>query len=128
VKVLLDTHALLWYLMADSQLSNDAKKLMLDVRNELWLSMASVWEIGIKVSIGKLSLPVPFGTLVSTNLKQANVQILDIRAAHVAEVIGFPFHHKDPFDRMLAAQCKVEQVTLVSGDAIFDQYGIQRLW
>ena len=128
MKILLDSHAFLWYLMADPQLSAAARTLIADVRNQLFLSTASLWEMAIKLSIGKLSLPAPFVPLIPQQLQQMNVAVLPVKLEHVAAVIALPFHHKDPFDRMLVAQCQVEQLPLLSADAIFDRYPLQRLW
>lgn len=128
MKVLLDTHAFLWYFAADPRLSKTAVTTMADVKNDLLISMASLWEIGIKVSIGKLTLPVPFATFIPQRLQQANIAILDIRWEYVVKGTSLPFHHKDPFDRMLAAQCLVEDIALLSSDPLFDQYGVRRIW
>ncbi len=128
MKLLLDTHAFLWYFTADPRLSKTAVSTIGIVQNELFFSMASVWEIGIKSSIGKPTLPGPFTTLLPSQMKQAGISLLNIEFAHVAAGTALPFHHKDPFDRMIAAQCIVEQLPLLSSDPIFDQYGIQRIW
>jgi PIN domain nuclease of toxin-antitoxin system len=128
VKILLDTHAFLWYLMADSQLSAAARTLIADVRNQLFLSMTSLWEMAIKLSIGKLTLPAPFVPLIPQQLQQMKVAVLPVKLEHVAAVVALPFHHKDPFDRMLVARCQVAQLPLLSADAVFDQSPVQRLW
>lgn len=128
MKVLLDTHVFLWYFTGDPRLSQAALTIVGDVRNELFLSMASVWEIGIKSSIGKLTLPAPFATVIPQQLQQANIPVLDIKLEHVTVGCGLAFHHKDPFDRMLAAQSLNEKIPLLSVDAVFDQYGVQRIW
>ena len=128
MKVLLDTHAFLWYFTADPRLSKTAAAIMADVHNELLFSMASLWEIAIKSSTGKLTLPAPFAILIPRQLQQANIHLLDIRLDHVATVCVLPFHHKDPFDRMLAAQCQIENLPMLSSDPFFDPYGIQRFW
>jgi len=128
MKVILDAHAFLWYFTADPRLSKTAATTMMDVHNELVVSIASLWEIGIKSSIGKLTLPAPFATLIPQQLQQASIHVMEIRVVHIAAVCALPFHHKDPFDRMLAAQCQVENLPVLSADIIFDQYGIQRIW
>src|SRR5436190_22312000 len=110
--------------MGDTQLNAPAQALMADVRNVLFLSTASLWEMGIKTSIGKLTLPGPFGSVVRPCLTTANIQVLAIKLEHVEAVASLPFHHKDPFDRMLAVQCLVEGMPVLSADTIFDQYGI----
>lgn len=128
MKLVVDAHAFLWYHMADPRLSATAHAAVLNVQNQLLLSMASLWEIAIKVSIGKLSLPGPFETLIPSQMQLTAMQVLDVRFQHVARVIALPFHHNDPFDRILAAQCLVENLPLLSRDTVFDQYGVQRIW
>ena len=128
MRYLLDTHAFLWYFMADPRLSKNAAIIMVDMRNELLLSMASIWEIGIKSSIGKLTLPAPFAILIPQQLQQASIGILEIKLSHVTVGCGLPFHHKDPFDRMLVAQCVAEQIPVLSSDPVLDHYGIKRIW
>ncbi len=90
--------------------------------------MASVWEIGIKVSIGKLPLPEPIDHYVSTRMAQMRARSLEITTAHALQVAALPLHHRDPFDRMLIAQAQVEDMTLVSADAMFNQYEVPLLW
>jgi PIN domain nuclease of toxin-antitoxin system len=126
--LLVDTHVFLWYLMADPRLHASAQTLVADPANQLFLSRASLWEIGIKVSIGKLTLPAPYLALIPQKLQQTATQILDIQHEHIAAVIGIPFHHRDPFDSMLAAQALVEQMPILSADAIFDLYPVKRMW
>ena len=126
--LLLDTHALLWFALDAPQLSSTAKKLIEDVSNEKFVSPASYWEIAIKISTGKYSLNEPFETFMNRVIAQHQFPILEVKVAHAALVSAMPFHHKDPFDRLIAAQALVEQVPLVSGDTIFDAYGVTRLW
>ncbi len=90
--------------------------------------MASVWEIGIKVSIGKLPLPEPIDDYVSTRMNQLGARSLQISASHALRVAALPLHHRDPFDRMLIAQAQVENMTLVSADSTFNQYQVSLLW
>lgn len=126
--LLVDTHAFLWYLTADPRLSAAAKILMINPAHQLFLSRASLWEIAIKVSIGKLTLPSPFPTLIPQKLQQTGTQIMEIKLEHLAAIIPLPFHHKDPFDRMLVARCIVDQIPILSADSVLDQYPIKRLW
>jgi PIN domain nuclease of toxin-antitoxin system len=128
VKVLLDSHALLWYTVNDPQLSGDAKALILDPANEVSFSSASFWEIAIKVSINKLKLHQPFEDFIDVCLNRYGFKILPIEPKHAAVLIGLPFHHRDPFDRLLVAQAMVEGVPIVSSDATLDRYPIRRLW
>ncbi|MEG4534887.1 type II toxin-antitoxin system VapC family toxin [Microcoleus sp. D2_18a_D3] len=95
----------------------------------MWFSVASVWEMGIKVAIGKLPLPEPIDTYISTRMIQLDVRSLEITAPHALRVAALPLHHRDPFDRMLIAQAQMEEMTLVSADSMFNQYSdIAILW
>lgn len=126
--LLLDTHTFLWYIDGDPHLSAKAHAQISNPNNHLLLSMASLWEIAIKIGVGKLSLSQPLPMLVATELQYYHVDVLAIANAHVVRVATLPPHHRDPFDRMLVAQCQVENLPLVSRDPAFDAYGIQRLW
>jgi PIN domain nuclease of toxin-antitoxin system len=128
VSFLLDTHAFLWFIFNDARLSPLARTLMSDPNNQLYLSSASFWEIAIKVSIGKYHLPGPFGAFMAAQLTQNQINILPITVPHAATVAGLPFHHRDPFDRMLVAQTLVEGWALISEDNSLDGYGINRRW
>jgi PIN domain nuclease of toxin-antitoxin system len=99
-----------------------------DETNEIWFSVASVWEMGIKVSIGKLPLPEPIADYLSTRMTQLGARSLEITAVHALQVAELPLHHRDPFDRMLIAQAQVEDMTLVSADSIFNLYDVSLLW
>ncbi|MBI1745770.1 MAG: type II toxin-antitoxin system VapC family toxin [Acidobacteria bacterium] len=127
MKFLLDTHTFLWFVNDDPQLSVDAKNL-LESDVDLLLSLASLWEIAIKVSIGKLALPDSYDKFIPQQVALNDVQILPIGLAHLGSVATLPFHHRDPFDRLLIAQAMVEKVSIVSADAVFDRYGIGREW
>ena len=128
MKLLLDTHAFLWFVTSDSQLSATALALIADVDNELFLSPASYWEVAIKVSIGKYPLTVPFETFFTMAVEKNGIQILAVKIRHAAVLSALPMHHKDPFDRMIAAQALSESIPVVSTDAALDPYGITRLW
>jgi PIN domain nuclease of toxin-antitoxin system len=101
---------------------------MEDERNEKLLSIASVWEMAIKVSLGKLHMADPIEEVIDRGTRDAGIAILGISRAHAIRVASLPWHHRDPFDRMLAAQALEEQVALVARDAVFDGYGVRRLW
>jgi len=128
VNLLLDTHTFLWFIAGDSTLSKPARSAIEDENNNLYMSVASLWEIAIKVSIDKLTLNEPFESLIPEQLAENGIELLDISVEHTALIASMPFHHRDPFDRLIAAQAKVEQMTLVSMDEVFDAYGITRLW
>jgi PIN domain nuclease of toxin-antitoxin system len=128
MRLLLDTHALLWFLEGDARLSDRARVAIEDSSHERWVSVASGWEMVIKADLGKLRLPLPFRELFPARLEQLGFSILSVGPGHVQALQGMPRHHTDPFDRMLAAQVLVEGMTLVGIDAAFDAYGISRLW
>ena len=128
MNLLLDTHTFLWFTAGDSNLSQTARAAIEDENNNLYLSVASIWEIAIKVSIEKLELSEPFEVLIPDMLAENEIELLDISVNHAALITTMPFHHRDPFDRLIAAQAKTEQLTLVSADTIFDTYGVNHLW
>jgi PIN domain nuclease of toxin-antitoxin system len=127
MRLLLDTHAFLWFYSGDDRLSSAGKVLIDDPANECFLSIASVWEMGIKTSIGKLELRVDFAGL--TEFMAANrIELLPISFAHIQRLQYLPFHHRDPFDRLLIAQALTEDLTLLSRDAVFPQYEVLVKW
>jgi len=128
MRLLLDTHAFLWFIVADSSLSSRAKALIEDPNNDILLSVGSLWEMAIKVSLGKLTISQPFNTFMTQQLSLNAISLLNISVDHTAAVATLPFHHRDPFDRLLAAQAMVEQLPLVSVDTVFDAYGVNRMW
>lgn len=128
MNLLLDTHAFLWFIAGDSSLNKTARAAIEDENNNPYLSVASLWEIAIKVSIGKLELSEPFESLIPEQLAENGIELLDISVAHTAIVASMPFHHRDPFDRLIAAQARAEQMALVSADDVFDAYEVARIW
>lgn len=128
MRLLLDTHTFLWFVWDDPQLSAQAAALIEDVQNEVFLSTASAWEMAIKVSIGKLTLAQPLDIFLPDQLQRNGIQLLPITLSHTLQVATLPFHHRDPFDRLIVTQCLIEKMPLVSADPILDSYGIQRLW
>jgi PIN domain nuclease of toxin-antitoxin system len=128
MKLLLDTHAFLWFVMGSANLSVNARAVIENPANENLLSVASLWEMAIKVSLGKLTLSAPFDDLIPEQLKLNGIGLLNIGIDHVSLVATLPFHHRDPFDRLLIAQSIADKIPVVSIDAAFDAYGITRLW
>ena len=128
MQLLLDTHTFLWFIRGSLQLSPKARKMIEDTANDLFLSIASPWEVGIKVSTGKLTLGRPVDEFFEARMRLTKITLLPITFAHVARVSALPFHHRDPFDRMLVAQSLTENIPLVSADAALDAYGVTRLW
>jgi PIN domain nuclease of toxin-antitoxin system len=128
MKILLDTHAFLWMITDDGRLSNTARQAFMDSENTLFLSAASLWEICVKKSIGKLSLRSDWLQTIQEEIKINAIQWLPIEIPHCAAVAELPFHHRDPFDRMLIAQALVENMRLLSRDSLFSAYDIERVW
>ena len=128
MRSLLDTHTILWYAFGDAKLSSYARAIIDDPANENFLSIASPWEVGIKVSSGKLTVVSPVDVFFASQIRLLRLQLLPITLAHVARVSTLPFHHRDPFDRLLIAQSLAEGTPLVSADTQLDAYGVTRLW
>jgi PIN domain nuclease of toxin-antitoxin system len=128
MNILLDTHAFLWFIAGSDELSDKARELIEDENNRIFLSAASLWEMAIKVSLGKLTLSEPFETLIPEQLALNGLEILDITIAHTTQVANLPFHHRDPFDRLIIAQALEEQLPVISVDNAFDEYGVTRIW
>ncbi|WP_242034280.1 type II toxin-antitoxin system VapC family toxin [Richelia sinica] len=124
----MDTHTFIWYVTDDSQISNQVLEVINDENNQIFLSIASVWEMGIKHGLGKLSFNVPFETFIRQQMSINDFTLLDIKISHINTVAQLPLHHRDPFDRILIAQAIVENIPIISGDSKFDAYPIQRLW
>lgn len=128
MRLLLDTHAFLWFIAGDSRLPNLARERIEESTNRRALSIASLWEIAIKTSIGKLELEKPFSELFPEQILGNDIRQLRIRLRHLKLISDMPFHHRDPFDRVLVAQALSEGLVLVSRDEILDEYGVERLW
>lgn len=126
MKLLLDTHILLWYLEGHPHLSASQRLMIEDRRNQVAVSAASLWEVTIKISIGKLDLMDDLATIEATLLQQG-IEILPIQTAHLQRLLSLPFHHRDPFDRLIIAQALAEEMTLVSDDAAFSAYPVSML-
>ena len=128
MKVLLDTHAFLWLITDDDRLSENARQTFLNTQNSLFFSAASLWEICIKISLGKISLKDVWFQTIQEEMVNNTVQWLPIEMTHCAEVTELPFHHRDPFDRMLIAQAIVEEMKLMSRDSRLSKYTIELIW
>jgi PIN domain nuclease of toxin-antitoxin system len=126
--VLMDTHSFIWFVDGNSQLSARARTLIEDPANDKFLSMASIWEMAVKISLGKLSIAQPFEQFIPHQLQINGFEMLEIKFDHIVRVSNLPFHHRDPFDRLLIAQCLVERIPVISVDSVFDAYSVQRLW
>jgi len=128
LKILLDTHTFLWFITNDENLSPVARKIIEDPDSDRLLSIASLWEIAIKSSLGKLKLKAPFPQLIPVQLKINLIELLPIKISHLSLVSDLTFHHRDPFDRLLIAQSLIEDLPIISIDAQLDDYGIERIW
>jgi PIN domain nuclease of toxin-antitoxin system len=127
MNILLDTHTFLWYLQDSKELSSKAAEILEDSSNNLWLSIASLWEISIKLGLGKLTLRNSFSDLEAV-LQQLKIEVLPISFSDTERYLNLPLHHRDPFDRILVAQSMNHSLVLISRDLAFDDYNIQRLW
>ena len=127
MKLLLDTHAFLWFIAGDDRLSRNARGAMERDDAELFLSAASVWEMAIKASLGRLTLPVSVADTVAEKVEDG-FRMLPVEWEHAAAVQELPWHHRDPFDRLLIAQAAAEKMPLVTGDRIFRAYGANIIW
>jgi PIN domain nuclease of toxin-antitoxin system len=123
---LLDTQAFLWWVTDDPRLSKRASRAI--AGSACLLSVASCWEMAIKVSLGKLTLPGAVDRFVQEQLEVNGFRLLAVSLEHVGVVAALPFHHRDPFDRLIAAQALAEDVPLVSADPVFPRYGVTRVW
>lgn len=128
MNILLDTHAFLWFVDDNPRLSQSARVLIESNESQPFLSAASLWEIAIKISLGKLTLNQEYETFIPHHLALNGIGLLNISLEHTAALATLPFHHRDPFDRLLAVQSKIENMTLVSADPVFDAYGVKRVW
>ena len=131
MRYLIDTHVFLWFVSNAKELSKSAKTLIEDGGNEIFISIASLWEISIKTALGKLSIDGNYES-VKVDLNDNSIQILPITFAHTVEQNRLPFHHRDPFDRIIVSQAIIENMNLVSADTIFDNYlkglPVKRIW
>jgi PIN domain nuclease of toxin-antitoxin system len=125
--LLLDTHAFLWWVADDPRLSRRAREAVTDA-GLVWLSVASCWEIAIKVSLGKLTLSQPVDRFLAEHLGLNQFTLLPIELDHAASVATLPFLHRDPFDRLIAAQALYEELPIVSSDPIFKKYKLKEIW
>jgi len=128
MKVLLDTHAFIWWDGNPTRLSPHVLALCQNRDNTLMLSVASIWEMQIKLQLGKLTMKMPLAELIESQQQTNNLEILPITLTHVLALQNLPLHHKDPFDRLLIAQAGIEEAVLISGDAAFAKYDVRLMW
>lgn len=128
MKLLLDTHSFIWFVEDHPSLSAQARTHIENPANEVFVSIASIWEMAIKISLGKLSLSQPFDLFIPHQLLANDFSLLDISISHTLHVATLPFHHRDPFDRLLCTQSLLENMPFISRDNVFDTYGVARIW
>jgi PIN domain nuclease of toxin-antitoxin system len=127
MKIIIDTHTFLWFINEQPELSATIKTLI-ESDTDVLLSVVSLWEIAVKVSIGKMTLPDAFERFIPEQLMINDIEILPIALPHLTLISALPFHHRDPFDRLLIAQSIVEDLPITSIDKAFDAYGVNRIW
>ncbi len=128
MRLLLDTHTFLWWVSDAPELSPRARAAIGRAGNECFLSVASCWEMAIKVSVGKLELDGTVERFVPQHLSVNGFRELPVDIHHAAGVSRLPFHHRDPFDRLLVSQARAEDLAIVSADPVFRKYGVKRIW
>lgn len=128
MRMLLDTHTFLWFINGDDKLTEASRLLIQNIDNEVFISVVTLWEIAIKISLGKLSLLQDFSVLIPRELNSNEFLQLPIKLKHLIQLGSLPFYHRDPFDRLLIAQSLSEQIPIISRDVIFDDYKVQRIW
>jgi PIN domain nuclease of toxin-antitoxin system len=128
MRVLIDTHVFIWWTSDDQKLSFPVLNLIGDPNTEVILSIVSIWEMQIKLSLGKLQLKTALPELVEDELKRNRIHLLSIDLSHIYALSNLPNHHRDPFDRLLIAQAQIEELIIISIDEKFDSYEIERFW
>ena len=128
MKALLDTHAFLWWISDDPRLSEKAKEIIADGRNELFFSAASGWELSIKAGLGRLEIPEDLQRFIFDQLSRNAIQVLPIYLSHALHAGSLPVHHRDPFDRILVSQAILEQIPLLSADPQISHYPVEVVW
>jgi PIN domain nuclease of toxin-antitoxin system len=128
MNLLLDTQALLWFVLDDARLSKKARESIVTTDALVFVSPASLWEIAIKISLGKYALPAAFAAFWDDQLRTNDFTLLPISVSHTARVTDLPFHHRDPFDRLIIAQSLVDRIPVVSSDETFAHYGVDLIW
>ncbi len=128
MKLLLDTHAFMWWNSEPEKIPTNTIVLLQNPNHELFLSLVSLWEIQIKVQLGKLTLRDDLETIVQSEQDQNDLRLMAITLPHIIKLKDLPYYHKDPFDRLLIAQSQVENATLISRDSIFNSYDCSVIW
>ena len=128
MRYLLDTSTLIWFLLGDRKLNAANRSRIGSPENDVFVSLASMWELAIKFNAGKLRTPLSFADINSEIGSRQSIRFLEIKIGHLERYIELPLHHRDPFDRLLIAQSLAEDLPIISSDSAFDRYPIVRLW
>jgi len=129
MKYILDTHVFFWWVNGeDESISEVVHEIIKEPSNELYLSIASVWEMMIKCQIGKLELPEPYEEFITNQLKINGISLLPVNIEHACGLQRLPLHHRDPFDRMILSQAACEEYTILSKDCILPKYEVRVIW
>ena len=123
MQLLIDTHILIWFLEGNKLLSKSRRQIIANLNNDVFVSIASLWEIAIKISVGKLTLANPLADIIK-QIAVENIEILPIEPEHTLKVSVLPFHHRDPFDRIIIAQSQVKNLPAMTDDSEFSNYGV----
>jgi PIN domain nuclease of toxin-antitoxin system len=124
---LIDTHILIWLIIETNKLPKNIFQVLKNKNNKIFISAVSIWEIAIKVSIGKLIFPFELKNIIK-EISEMNISVLDITSEHLIKVADLPFHHKDPFDRLIISQSIIENIPIISSENIFSKYNIEIFW
>jgi len=128
MKVLIDTHVFLWWITNDPRLSPRAREIIADGANVVFLSAASGWEIAIKAKLGRLRLPDEPERFILKQLELNAIEVLPVQMSHALHVYALPYHHQDPFDRLLIAQARLEKVPILTADPQISRYEVEVIW
>lgn len=126
MRLLIDTHILIWFFEGNKLLSKSRRQIISDPQNDIFVSIASLWEIAIKISLEKLTLTQPLADVLK-QIAAEDIEVLSISPEHILQVATLPFHHRDPFDRLVVAQSKIEKLLVMTNDKIFASYGMKIL-
>jgi PIN domain nuclease of toxin-antitoxin system len=127
MKYILDTHVFIWYATGDKRLTPRSRSII-ESSDEMFVSIASIWEMAIKVNIGRLDFKKPFQKIIENQIIINKYKLLSISLQHLFKLSQLELHHRDPFDRLLVSQALTEKIPVVSVDEIFDKYGVDRIW
>jgi len=127
LRILLDTHIFLWALFEPTKLSSSLAKMYQDRQNTFFLSLVSIWEIQIKLQLGKLTFDIDLQKVITEQLNAGYIEILSIKLEHILNIQSLPFHHKDPFNRLLISQAIIEDLFLASSDSMISAYSVRSI-